>query len=278
VKQRTIAREIMLDGIGIHRGQKTFIRLIPAKINSGIVFRRIDLPTRPEIAASYKNLLGTNRGVTLGSPVVSISTVEHLLAALSALGIGNLIVEVDGAELPVFDGSALPIVEAIKAAGIVDLASEAPQIIIKKSFTVKENQSEITVSPYHRFRISFMVDYPKIGVQKFIYEEGIADFASEIAPARTFGYAHEVEALHAKGLGLGASMENALVLDREKGFINSPRFADEPVRHKILDIIGDLSLVGKKIAGEFKASKSSHQLNLVLARKIGEEENESNNA
>jgi len=271
MKQKTIAREVMLSGIGIHRGKESLIRLLPAKENTGIIFRRIDLPSRPEIKASAKAVIGTERGVTLGSPKALVTTVEHLLSALYWLGINNLIVEVDSPEIPVFDGSALPIVKAINEAGIVEQSSEIPLLTIKTAFSIKENQSAIRVSPYHRFKISFMVDYAGIGEQEFTFEEGITDYASEIAPARTFGYLSEVEALHSKGLGLGASMDNALVLDHDKGFVNTPRFPDEPVRHKILDFIGDLSLTNKRIAGKFEAVRTSHQINLILANKLGEE-------
>ncbi len=269
MQQKTISKEILLSGIGLHQGKLVRMRLLPAPENQGIVFRRIDLPGRPGILASYKNIVSSHRGMVMASGEATVATTEHLMAAFWSAGIDNVTVEIDGSEVPAMDGSALPLTVSINQAGTTNLGATKSPLIAKKAFTIKENQSEISVSPYRGLRITFMVDYPGVGAQSFVFDEK-TEFESEIAPARTFGYLQEVEALKAKGLALGAGMENALVLDREKGYVNVPRFPDEPVRHKILDLLGDLYLTGKNVHAEIKATRSSHQLNLVLANKLME--------
>lgn len=266
--QTTVANTVSYTGIGLHSGRDVTITLRPAPAGTGIVFSRIDLPGAPCVAARAANVTGTMRATTLEDGPAKVFTVEHLLAAFSAMEIDNCLVDITAVEPPVADGSSLPFVRLLEEAGISRQANLRSEIQLKQAVAVRQADKFITILPYDGFRISFtsVNPHPHIGVQFGDYEITADNFISEIAPARTIGFMHEVEALKAQGLALGGSLENAVVYDDEK-LLTPLRYPDELVRHKILDVIGDLSLVGR-LKGHVIAVKSSHALNTELAHKI----------
>ncbi len=257
--QQTIVQPIELSGVAIHSGQNTKIKLLPADEDYGIRF----INNGEETLASIDNLVSTKRGTSLKG----ISVTEHLLAAIYGLGLDNLKIEVGGEEIPNLDGSALPFVIAIKQAGITQQNREKNIYKIQQAIQVADATASLEALPYNGFKVDFMVNFPAVGEQKISFELGQMDFSAEIAPARTFGYIEEHEALKKAGLGRGATEQNVLILS-QKGYVNQPRFADEPVRHKVLDLIGDLALLGQPIWGHFKAVKSGHKLNTELLRRL----------
>ncbi|MBU1027345.1 MAG: UDP-3-O-acyl-N-acetylglucosamine deacetylase [Candidatus Margulisbacteria bacterium] len=257
--QQTIARSAELSGVALHSGQTAKIKLSPAEEDYGIKF----IKGGQEISASLGNLVSTKRGTSLKG----ISVTEHLLAAIYGLGIDNVKIEVEGKEIPNLDGSSLPFVQALKQAGSIEQKAEKNYFRVKAPIKVADNNASLEALPYNGFRIDFMVNFPSVGEQKIRFELGQNDFSSEIAPARTFGYIEEHEALKKAGLGRGATEQNVLILS-QKGYVNQPRFTDEPVRHKVLDLIGDLALLGQPILGHFKAVKSGHKLNTELMRRL----------
>ncbi|MFH1826449.1 MAG: UDP-3-O-acyl-N-acetylglucosamine deacetylase [bacterium] len=259
MRQATIKKGCSLSGYGIHSGEKSLIKISPTPINSGIVFLRNGL----NIPALVQHVSATTRGTTLGE----IAVVEHLLAAISGLGIDNLLIEVDGLEIPSLDGSALPFVEALSQSGIVEQDAEKNYLALTKEIVIGDKEAQIAASPYNGFKVDFMINLPGIGQQQLGFEVGQDDFSKAIAPARTFGYIEDHEQLKSQGLGQGASLENALVLSKA-GYVNKSRFPDEPVRHKILDLIGDLALLGKPLKAQIKAAKSGHRLNIELVRRL----------
>lgn len=268
--QRTVAKAVTYTGIGLHSGQDVTITINPAPPGTGIVFSRIDLPGKPQVAAIAGNVTNAMRATTLENGLTKVFTVEHLLAAFYALEIDNCLVEIDAAEPPVADGSSLPFVKMIQEAGAVEQNALRKLVTIKKAQIIRVDDKFITILPYDGFRITFtsINPHPMLGVQFGDYEITQDVFTREIAPARTIGFMHEVEALQAQGLALGGNLENAVVYDNEKA-LTPLRFEDELVRHKILDIIGDLALAGR-IKGHVIAVKSSHALNTALAKEIVE--------
>lgn len=267
-RQATITNPVSYTGIGLHSGKDVTITLIPAPANTGIVFTRVDLPGAPKVAAKAANVTGTMRATTLEAGEARVFTVEHLLAAFAALGVDNCEVEIDSVEPPVTDGSALPFVELVQQAGIRQQEAERKLVTITEAYAVRAEDKFITILPYDGLRITFtsINPHPQIGIQFGDYEITPESFIKEIAPARTIGFMHEIAALQAKGLALGGSLENAIVYDDEK-VLTPLRFPDELVRHKILDIVGDLALAGC-VRGHVIAVKSSHTLNTELAKKI----------
>ncbi|MBP2649990.1 MAG: UDP-3-O-(3-hydroxymyristoyl) N-acetylglucosamine deacetylase [Firmicutes bacterium] len=267
-RQSTITTAAALTGIGLHSGRSVSIEIRPAAAGTGIIFVRGDLPGKPRVKATANNVTGTLRATTLEDGGAKVFTVEHLLAAFVALGVDNCEVEMTAAEPPVTDGSALPFVRLIQQAGIVEQDAPCSYINITEALTVRLSDKFITILPYDGFRVSFtsVNPHPLIGVQYGDYEITSDSFIQEIASARTIGFMHEVEALQAQGLALGGNIENAVVYDDDK-ILTPLRFPDELVRHKILDVIGDLALVGR-IKGHVVAVKSSHELNTSLAKKI----------
>ncbi|OGC36763.1 UDP-3-O-[3-hydroxymyristoyl] N-acetylglucosamine deacetylase [candidate division WOR-1 bacterium RIFOXYB2_FULL_48_7] len=253
--QQTIKTSIQLSGIGIHSGQPVSLIIVPAKEGHGIVFEK----DRHRIPATINQLVATERGSTLKG----LAVVEHLLSAVAGLGIDNLLVKVAGDELPILDGSARDYVAALLKAGLVQQTAPKKYFILKKPLVA----GPLEARPYDGFRVHFVVNFPVIGEQSLTFDPKTQDYATEIAPARTFGYLEEYEALKTRGLALGASLDNALVLDKN-GYVNQPRFSDELVRHKILDLIGDLALLGRPVQAEIFADKSGHQANAELARRI----------
>lgn len=301
LKQQTIAKEVSLSGIGLHTGNRTTITFKPAPPNYGIRFRRVDLDTSPEIPATIEHVVDISRGTSLGKDGVVIHTVEHVLAAIYGLEIDNILVELEGNEPPVGDGSALPFVEKLQEAGIVEQDEPKDILVIDRTITYHDEQRrvDIVVTPSDQFRITFMVDYqnPALGTQYTSLYSLADEFVTEYAPARTFCFLHEVEELWEQGLVRGGNLDNAIVIiDRQvtpeeldrlrkmfgisesvqlgsNGILNGKelRFKNEPVRHKTLDLIGDLALVGVPIRGHILAARSGHAANVELAKILRKE-------
>jgi UDP-3-O-[3-hydroxymyristoyl] N-acetylglucosamine deacetylase len=268
MQQTTIAKAITYTGIGLHSGQDVTITIKPAPPDTGIVFVRIDLPGAPQVAATANNVTNAMRATTLEKGLAKVFTVEHLLAAFFAMEVDNCLVEINAVEPPVGDGSSLPFVQMIQEAGVIEQNASRRFVAVTEAQTVRVNDKFITILPYDGFRVTFtsINSHPMLGVQFGDYEITRDSFISEIASARTIGFMHEVEQLKSQGLALGGSLENAVVYDDVKA-LTPLRFQDELVRHKILDIIGDLALAGR-IRGHVIAVKSSHALNTALAKKI----------
>ncbi|EIW15982.1 MULTISPECIES: UDP-3-O-acyl-N-acetylglucosamine deacetylase [Pelosinus] len=268
MQQTTIAKAITYTGIGLHSGQDVTITIKPAPPDTGIVFVRIDLPGAPQVAAMANNVTNAMRATTLEKGLAKVFTVEHLLAAFFAMEVDNCLVEINAVEPPVGDGSSLPFVQMIQEAGVIEQNASRRFVAVTEAQTVRVNDKFITILPYDGFRVTFtsINSHPMLGVQFGDYEITRDSFISEIASARTIGFMHEVEQLKSQGLALGGSLENAVVYDDVKA-LTPLRFQDELVRHKILDIIGDLALAGR-IRGHVIAVKSSHALNTALAKKI----------
>jgi UDP-3-O-acyl N-acetylglucosamine deacetylase len=259
MKQKTIGKTFCLSGIGLHSGIDSSLFFSPAPANAGIVF----VKNGKEIPAHISKVKETRRGTFLEG----VSVVEHLLSAAYGLGIDNLRIEIKGEEPPALDGSALPYVEALLAAGIIEQLEIKKYLFIEQPIKLIEKESSLEALPYQGFKINFMVDFPGIGRQRYVFDKKKTSFEKEIAPARTFGYIDEYEMLKEQGLARGASFENSLVIGKD-GYINNPRFQDELVRHKILDLIGDLALLGRPLQAEIIAVKSGHELNIELVRRL----------
>jgi UDP-3-O-[3-hydroxymyristoyl] N-acetylglucosamine deacetylase/3-hydroxyacyl-[acyl-carrier-protein] dehydratase len=276
-KQKTIAQSISLSGIGIHTGHKVNVVFKPAPVSSGIAFIRIDLPDKPRIQAQVESFLPAkfNRRSSIGNNGAEVQTIEHLMAALSSLGIDNLDVELDSNELPGLDGSAIKFIEALERAGSIEQEQEKYIHTIKEAVSVEEGGSSITVLPAKEFKISYTLNYdhPMLEGQFFELNVNAESFKAQIAPARTFCLESEATDLQNQGLGLGANYENTLVVGATGVIKNKLRFKDEFVRHKILDLIGDLGLAGFPIRGHVIALRSGHALNLKITQKICEQKN-----
>jgi len=256
--QKTIKSEITLSGVGIHTGKRINIRLIPAQRDTGIVFYRTDkgMPVK----AKLPFVIDTSLATTIGIDGIKVRTVEHLLATIHVFGITNLIIEIDGSEVPVMDGSAIDFAKTIMKTGTAKQGKTIPLLKITKPYFYEESRSRIIVKPYRGFKISYKIFYehPLILEQSLSIEINEQNFLREIAPARTFGFLKDIQYLLQNGFARGGSLENALVLD-EKGVVGGKlRFRDEFVRHKILDAIGDLSLLGYPIHGHFIIEKGGH--------------------
>jgi UDP-3-O-[3-hydroxymyristoyl] N-acetylglucosamine deacetylase len=269
--QQTIKKMVHCAGIGLHSGGPVNLRLVPAPINTGIVFLRKTAQGPVPVKVDGTKVIGTLLCTTIGENGTKVQTVEHLLAALSGLQITNLIIELDSAELPIMDGSAKPFVDLILKAGIQDQG--VPQTVLKITRPVEVNDGEkwIRIRPSWKFRVNCTIrfDHPLLAHQSCSFEPVSEDFVEWIAPARTFGFLEEVKALRNHGLARGGSLENAVVVGPD-GVLNKEglRYADEFVRHKILDVLGDLSLLGMPILGEVEAYCPGHQLNTKLVSKI----------
>ena len=267
-KQKTIAREIMYSGIGLHSGAEVKMKLSPAPVDTGIVFIRTDLPNKPRIKAIASNVTSTLRATTIGDGEIKVFTIEHLMSALFASDIDNCYIELDNEEPPVVDGASEVFVKLLSETGSVEQDKMRQEIVIKKVYRIDDKERFVMVVPYDGFRVSFtsLNPHPLIGTQYYDFTFNIDAYKQEIAPARTIAYEKEVEALHKMGLGLGGNLENVIVYNDE-GWMNKLRYADELVRHKILDIIGDLRLAGV-LKAHVIAVKSGHELNTKLAKKI----------
>jgi len=255
----------------LHSGRKVGMVVRSADVDEGIVFVRSDLPGDKRIRADVHNVRDTTLATTLGLNGVTISTVEHLMSAFSGLGVDNAVVEVDAPEIPIMDGSARPFVDLLKDAGTQVQGKCKKFLVITDEVSVCEGQSRASLLPSPEFRITYKIDFghPAIGVQSHHLNFSDVSYEEQIAPARTFGFLRDVEYLQARGLALGGSLKNAIVLDDQR-VLNKEglRFSDEFVKHKILDAIGDLSLLGIPIIGHFVAYKSGHRLNNLLLKEL----------
>jgi UDP-3-O-[3-hydroxymyristoyl] N-acetylglucosamine deacetylase len=273
IRQRTLKNIIRATGIGLHTGEKIYLTLRPAAIDSGIVFRRVDLDEPVEIAATPTNVGDTTLSTTLIQDGVRISTVEHLLSAMAGLGIDNAVIDVSAAEVPIMDGSAGPFVFLIQSAGIAEQDAPKRFIRIKKPIIVEDGDKWARFDPFEGFKVSFDIDFVhpvfQSQVQTTTVDFSTTSFVKEVSRARTFGFMRDIEQLRANNLALGGSMDNAIVMDdyrvlNEDGL----RYHDEFVKHKVLDAIGDLYLLGCSLIGEFSGYKSGHALNNRLLRAL----------
>ena len=273
IKQRTLRNTIRATGIGLHSGEKVYLTLKPAPVDTGVIFRRTDLNPVVEIHAHAENVGDTTLSTTLMNGDVRVSTVEHLLSAMAGLGIDNAYVEVSAAEVPIMDGSAGPFVFLIQSAGIEEQNAPKKFIRIKRAVTVKDGDKVASFLPFDGFKVSFTIDFDhpvfkdRVGHAELDFSS--TSFVKEVIRARTFGFMHEIEYLRSKGLAQGGSVDNAIVVD-EYRILNEDglRYEDEFVKHKVLDAIGDLYLLGTSLIGEFKAHKSGHGLNNVSLRAL----------
>jgi UDP-3-O-[3-hydroxymyristoyl] N-acetylglucosamine deacetylase len=273
LKQRTLRNPIKAVGIGLHTGKNITMELLPADINTGINFIRKDVDEDLLIPAIAENVGDTSLSTALIKDDVKISTIEHLLSAIAGLGVDNCLIKVDGPEVPIMDGSSSPFVFLIQSAGLEDQNALKRFIKVKKEIAVTRDDAYASIKPFNGFKVSFKVDFDH-PVHKRLPSESIIDFSStsfvkEVCRARTFGSWNEKELLQSKNLALGASVSNAIVFGEEK-ILNEEglRFNDEIVKHKMLDAIGDLYLLGGNLIGQFSGYKSGHALNNQLLRKI----------
>ena len=273
ILQRTLEKATTISGIGLHSGARINMKLRPAVANTGIIFHRTDGEKTIAIKACSENVVDTRMATVLGRQGLTVSTIEHFMAALAAFGIDNLHVDIDGPEVPVLDGSAAPFIREIQQAGIKTLDSCRKFIAIRKPLEIIEGEKRISIIPSRFFRISFDIafDHQAISVQHYSMKFSTESFCKEIANARTFGFLHEVEYLKANGLARGGSLENAVVID-DKGVMNPEglRYQNEFVRHKILDSFGDFSLLGAPLLGHIRAFKAGHDLNAKMVKVIEE--------
>lgn len=279
-RQYTLAQPVQKTGIGLHSGHQSHVTIQPAAAQAGRYFVRVDQPTAPPIPATVAAVRQTLLSTELAAGEATVRTVEHLLAALAGLGIDNARIEIDGSELPLLDGSAQDWVTAIAAAGRQEQAAIRPPLHLPQPVTVHQGDAFVTAIPAPRLKFTYGIEFDlaAIGTQWFSWspEPDQADvtnlsatsFATEVAPARTFGLAPQLEALRSQGLIKGGSLDNALVCDAD-GWVNPPlRFSNEPARHKLLDLVGDLSLLGDLPPCHILAYKASHQLHVQLARSL----------
>ncbi|MBE6096762.1 MAG: UDP-3-O-[3-hydroxymyristoyl] N-acetylglucosamine deacetylase [Schwartzia succinivorans] len=270
LKQQTIAKEAVYTGVGLHSGKEVHMRLLPAPVDTGIVFVRTDIERQPTVRAVASNVTATVRATTIEENGVKFFTIEHLMSSFQAARIDNCRVELDAEEPPVADGAALVFLQLLESAGIKEQEKERKETVIDRVYRVDDGDRFVMVLPYDGLRVSFtsLNPHPLVGTQycDVILEGDV--YRKEIAPARTIAYEKEIEALRQMGLGLGGTLENVIVYSDEK-WLNTLRFPDELVRHKVLDVLGDLRLAGL-IRGHVIAVKSAHALNTQLAKKIYE--------
>ena len=259
-QQRTIRDEVTAEGVGLHSGEPVRLTLCPAGPDTGVIFRA---PDGTLIPASAAHVVDSHFATTLGAFGVKIRTIEHLMAAFAGLGIDNVLVEVSGGELPAMDGSSRPFVQLIESAGTVTLPAARRPVVITDPVRVEEGTRWIQVLPSDTFRVSYTLDHdhPAIGLQVVSFTITEEVFTEEIAPARTYGFLRDMGAMRKNGLALGGSLDNAVVVGKRSVLNDALRFRDEFVRHKVLDLIGDLALLGRPIAGHVIARNGGHALN-----------------
>ena len=273
IRQRTLKNVIRATGVGLHTGEKVYLTLRPAAPDSGIIFRRVDLDEPVEISATPENVGDTTLSTTLIKDGVRISTVEHLLSAMAGLGIDNAYVDLNAAEVPIMDGSAGPFVFLIQSAGIEEQNAPKRFIRIKKEVIVEDGDKWVRFEPFDGFKVAFTIDFDhpafKEGSQIAEVDFSTTSFVREVSRARTFGFMNQIEQLRANNLALGGSLDNAVVVDDYR-ILNEDglRYVDEFVKHKILDSIGDLYLLGHSLIGAFSGHKSGHALNNELLRAL----------
>ncbi len=273
VRQRTLKNVIRATGVGLHTGEKVYLTLRPAPVDSGIVFHRVDLDPVVEVPARAGSVSDTRLSTTIEKDGVKISTVEHLMSAFAGLGIDNAVVELSAPEVPIMDGSAGPFVFLLQSAGVVEQQKRKQFMRITKPLMIEEGDKWVKFSPFNGFKVSFVIDFDHPILQNSTQVAAIdfstTSFVKEISRARTFGFMDDLEALRNAGLAQGGSFDNAIVMDafhvlNEEGL----RYEDEFVKHKVLDAIGDLYLLGHPLIGEFSARKSGHALNNKLLRQL----------
>lgn len=273
INQRTLKNSIKAKGVGLHTGRQAFLTLHPAPTNTGIVFRRTDLGSIYEIQACIENVGETSLSTSLEKNGVLISTIEHLLSAFAGLGIDNAYIDIDSSEVPIMDGSASPFVFLLQCAGVKDQDEPKKFIKIKKNISVSDGDKVAFFTPFKGFKVSFCIEFDHPIFARRTSEAEIdfstTSFVKEISRARTFGFMRDVEMLRRKRLILGGSMENAVVVG-DDNILNEDglRYEDEFVKHKILDAIGDLYLLGHSLIGAFHGHKSGHELNNRLLKKV----------
>lgn len=273
-RQRTIEKSVHCCGIGLHSGKKVNLVIRPAPVNHGIKFVRTDLPHKPIISAHFRNVIDTSLATTLETDGVIVSTIEHLMASFTGLGIDNVLVEMDAYEAPIMDGSAGPFTTMLQKAGVKVQSGKRYFFVVKEPIEMAEEDKKVGLYPSDRLKITYTINFqhPLVSEQSFTISLTDDLFEKEISWARTFGFLHEVNYLKQNGFARGGSLENAVVLDREK--ILNPeglRYENEFVRHKVLDCMGDLSLLGMPFVGHIVAYKSGHALNHALLKRFIEQ-------
>jgi len=294
MKQSTIQKPISVHGVGLHTGKAVTLTFKPAEANHGYRFQRVDLPEQPIIPADVKLVISTNRGTTIKTGDAQVSTIEHVLSALTGLGIDNVLLEIDGPEMPIMDGTSMPFVKALQEAGVAELDAERDYYVVTEPISYKDEVTgtEILALPSDHFEATVMIDFnASVLGQQFASLQNMEDYVKEIAPCRTFVFIHELEKLLDMGLIKGGDMDNAIVIaDRRmeqedldnlakkmgkpgikvdaEGVLNTVKlhFQNEPARHKLLDVIGDLALIGKPILGKIVATKPGHTANIEFAK------------
>jgi len=273
IKQRTLKNAIRATGVGLHTGEKVYLTLRPAPLNTGIVFRRIDLSEPVEIKADPLNVSDTRMSTTLEKDGVKISTVEHLMAAFAGLGIDNAYVDVTAPEVPIMDGSAGPFVFLLQSAGIDEQAGAKQFIRINRPLRIDDGDKWVLLEPWDGFKVSFSIDFDHPSLRKSTQTACVdfstTSFVKEVSRARTFGFMRDLEMLRAAGLARGGGLDNAIVMDNYR-VLNEDglRYEDEFVKHKVLDAIGDLYLLGHPLIGSYSAHKSGHALNNHVLRTL----------
>jgi UDP-3-O-[3-hydroxymyristoyl] N-acetylglucosamine deacetylase len=273
IKQRTLKNVIRATGVGLHTGEKVYLTLRPAPSDTGIIFRRIDLPEPVDIRACPENVSDTRLSTTLECNGAKVSTVEHLMSAFAGLGIDNAYVDLTAAEVPIMDGSAGPFVFLVQSAGIAEQSAPKRFMRIKKKIRLEEGDKWACFEPFEGFKVSFAIEFNhptfRNSTQNASVDFSTTSFVREVSRARTFGFMGDLEALRAAGLARGGGLDNAIVLD-EYRILNDDglRYEDEFVKHKVLDAIGDLYLLGHPLIGAFSAHKSGHSLNNRLLREL----------
>ena len=272
IKRKTLMKSIKYDGIGLHKGEKIALKLIPAPVNTGIIFKRTDIKENNEITLDIANVFNPTRGTNIRNKFgAEIYTIEHFMSSLYVYGITDLYVEVDGNEMPIGDGSAFPFLELVDIAGIKEYDETVEPIVIKEPVYIAEEDKYIIGLPHNDYKITYAVNYNHTFLKSQLIEFDInkENFKNEIAKARTFGFDYELEYLKKNNLALGGSLENAIVVTA-KGVMNPDglRYEDEFVRNKVLDIIGDLKILNRPIKGHIIAIKAGHALDVKFAKKL----------
>ncbi len=271
LRQRTVAEEISCTGIGLHSGKKVRLTIKPAPPNSGITFERVDISPGCSVKASFDNVVETNMATTIGFNGYSVSTIEHIMAAFFGMGIDNVLVQIDGGEIPIMDGSSAPFIFLLKNAGITIQNNYKRFLLVKKSVKVKDGNRFVYLYPANELKITYKIDFnhPLIKDQTYEISFSQSTFVNEISRARTFGFLRDVQTLRSNGLAKGGSLDNAIVVD-EFRVLNEDglRYKNEFVRHKLLDFIGDLAIIGCVPIGHFVVERSGHSLNQKLLKQF----------
>jgi UDP-3-O-[3-hydroxymyristoyl] N-acetylglucosamine deacetylase len=271
--QRTLERPVECEGIGLHTGERAVMVLRPAPANRGVFFRRMDLAGTPTILARPESVVDTKYATTIANDGASVRTIEHIMSALAGMGVDNIQVDLTGPEVPIMDGSALPFVELLRKAGLRRQFAPKTFLKVRQPIAVEVGTRSLRIVPSQRLKVIYTMcfDHPILGEQTSAMDVGRERYVRDVAPSRTFGFVRDLDMLQRMGLAKGGSLENAVVVG-EDGILNGPlRFPDELVRHKILDLLGDLYLLGKPLVGTIIAQGAGHQLHLALVRRIQEQ-------